>query len=52
MECVCADKRIQIKVNGVQVNEAFDVFPSSGKILLQSEGFEIYFRNIEIHPVK
>lgn len=52
VECACADKRIQIKVNDVQVNEAFDVFPASGKILLQSEGFEIYFRKVEIHPLR
>jgi hypothetical protein len=28
------------------------VFPSSGKILLQNEGFEIFFRNVEIRPLR
>jgi hypothetical protein len=51
VECICADKRIKIKVNGTQVNEAFDVYPDAGKILLQSEGFEIFFRNVELHPL-
>ncbi len=32
-------------------NEAFGVFPSSGKILLQSEGSEVFFRRVELHPV-
>lgn len=51
VECVCAGDRIKIHVNGVQVNEAFDVSPAAGKILLQSEGFEIYFRKVELHPL-
>jgi hypothetical protein len=51
MECICAGKRITIKVNGTTVNEIYDVAPSSGKILLQSEGFEVLFRNVELHPL-
>lgn len=51
VECLCAGNRIQIKINGTQVNEAFDASPSAGKILLQSEGFEIYFRNVELRPL-
>lgn len=50
VECICKDHRITIKVNGETVNECFDVFPSAGKILLQNEGFEIYFRNVELRP--
>jgi hypothetical protein len=52
VECICEGKRITIVVNGQTVNEAYDVFPSAGKILLQSEGFEIYFRKFELHPLK
>jgi hypothetical protein len=51
VECLCAGKRIKVVVNGHTVNEAFDVYPSAGKILLQSEGFEIYFRNFELKPL-
>ncbi|GIW78335.1 MAG: hypothetical protein KatS3mg105_0142 [Gemmatales bacterium] len=52
VECICAGNTITIKVNGHTVNHCFDVFPSAGKILLQSEGFEMYFRNFEIAPLK
>jgi hypothetical protein len=51
VECDCAGNRITIIVNGTTVNEAFDVSPSAGKILLQSEGFEIYFRKFELRPL-
>jgi hypothetical protein len=51
IECICAGKRIQIKVNDKLVNEAYDVFPSAGKILLELEGFEIYFRKVELRPL-
>jgi hypothetical protein len=51
VECLCAGKRIQVIVNGTVVNECYDVFPAAGKILLQCEGFEIYFRTFELHPL-
>ena len=50
--CVtCQGKTIEIRVNGTTVNKAFDVNPAAGKILLQSEGFEIDFRRFEIAPI-
>jgi hypothetical protein len=52
VECICAGKRITIVVNGTTVNECHDVFPFAGKILLESEGFEILFRKLELHPLK
>jgi hypothetical protein len=52
VECICAGKRLTILVNGHTVNECFDIYPSAGKLLLQSEGFEIYFRKFELHPLK
>ena len=51
VECLCAGDRITIKVNGQTVNEVTNVFPSAGRILLQSEGFEILFRKFELHPL-
>jgi len=39
-------------INGVQVNEAISVTPASGRILLQCEGFEIFFRKVELHPLR
>ena len=50
VECVCWRDRITIKINGVVVNECYDVFPAAGKILLENEGNEIYFRNVELSP--
>jgi hypothetical protein len=52
VECVCEGKRITVSINGTVVNECFDVFPAAGKILLQSEGFELYVRTFELHPLK
>jgi hypothetical protein len=52
VECVCAGKRIRVIVNGTTVNEAYDVFPAAGKILLQSEGFELYVRKFELRPLE
>ncbi|MBM3840793.1 MAG: DUF1080 domain-containing protein [Verrucomicrobia bacterium] len=51
VECICDGNRITVVVNGTTVNECYDVFPSSGKILLESEGFEILFRKFELYPL-
>lgn len=51
VECICANQKITVIVNGKTVNECYDVFPAAGKILLQSEGFEILFRTFELHPL-
>jgi len=51
VECRCSGARITIKINGVTVNECFDARPAAGKILLQTEGHEVYFRNFELRPL-
>jgi hypothetical protein len=51
VECICSGKRITVIVNGVTVNECYNVYPSAGKILLESEGFEIHFRRFELKPL-
>jgi hypothetical protein len=51
IECVCDGDRVQIRLNGAVVNEAFDLFPASGKILLQCEGSEVFFRRLELLPL-
>ncbi|MGW8179610.1 MAG: 3-keto-disaccharide hydrolase [bacterium] len=51
VECVADGSRVTVSVNGTVVNECYDVFPASGKILLQSEGFEILFRRFELLPL-
>jgi len=52
VECVCEGKTITVIVNGKTVNKCYDVYPSAGKILLQSEGFEMDFRKFELHPLR
>jgi hypothetical protein len=50
-EVICDGSRIINVLNGVVVNEAVEVSPSAGKIQIQSELAEIYFRRIELHPI-
>lgn len=38
--------------DGKFVNEGSGAYPSSGKILIQSEGAEVFFRNIKLFPLK
>ena len=52
IERICASNRISVLVNGTKVNECFDVFPAGGKILLESEGFEILLRKFELQPLE
>ena len=52
LECICDGDRIQVLLNGVLVNEASNVSPGAGKILLQCEGSEIYFRKLILRPVR
>ncbi len=52
VECICDGKRITVIVNGSTVNKAYDVNPAAGKILLQSEGFELFVRKFEVQPLK
>ncbi|MCS7045431.1 MAG: DUF1080 domain-containing protein [Gemmataceae bacterium] len=51
VECLCRGTEIVVKVNDKFVNRCYDVFPAAGKILLQTEGFEIYFRRFELRPL-
>jgi|SRR5882724_7502129 len=51
IECLCDGDRVQILLNGTVVNEAFDVFPARGRILLQCEGSEVFFQRLELLPL-
>jgi hypothetical protein len=50
VDIICAGDRVTVKINGTTVNEAVDVWPTCGKILLQNEGNEIYYRNWQLRP--
>jgi len=51
VECLCDGGRITVRANGQTINQTSDVFPTAGKILLQSEGFELFVRTFELHPL-
>jgi hypothetical protein len=51
VRCICDGNTIHIKLNGQLVNSVRDVWPESGKILLQCEGSEIFFRKFELRPL-
>ena len=52
LELVVQGDHVKHLVNGKLVNEGTEAFPSSGKVLFQSEGAEIFFRNIKLFPLK
>jgi hypothetical protein len=51
-EILCKEGVIKLTVNGEVVNEGRHAEAMRGKILLQSEGAEIFFRDIELTPLK
>jgi len=52
LECIAHENEIIVYLNGVLVNRAREVKPSKGQIQIQSEGAEIYVRNIELSKQK
>ncbi len=52
LELVVDASNVRQYVNGKLANVGTNPFPADGKILFQSEGAEIYFRNIQIYPLK
>jgi hypothetical protein len=47
----CEDESIKVFVNGIKVNEAFEVYPSEGRLQLQTELAELYVRRWELWPL-
>lgn len=52
LELVTQGNTVKQYVNGKLVNEGTDPSPTSGKILFQSEGAEVYFRDMKLYPLK
>ena len=52
LELVARSNDVKQYVNGKLVNEGTAPSPASGKILFQSEGAEVYFRDIKLYPLK
>ncbi len=51
LEVIADGDRVTNLVNGTVVNEATRSTFTEGKILLQSEGAEIYFRRVDLEPL-
>ncbi len=51
VEVICDVDKVTHLVNGVIVNRGKGVSVTKGRILLQSEGAEIFFRKIELKPL-
>jgi hypothetical protein len=52
LECICRGDTITIVLNGTTVNMGTQASHTKGKILFQSEGAEVFFRRIELKPLK
>jgi hypothetical protein len=52
VELVVQGDHVKQYLNGKLVNEGSQAYPSSGKILIQSEGAEVFFRDIRLFPLK
>ncbi len=51
-EITCKGDTVRLVINGKLVNEGTEAEITRGRILLQSEGAEIHFRNVELKPLK
>jgi hypothetical protein len=51
VECFAQGDTLVYRVNGVVVNRAAEVRPAQGKILLQTEGAEMFVRKLELRPL-
>lgn len=51
LEIECRDHEISVRLNGRLVNHATNVYPQEGRILLQCEGSEIFFRRLDLYPL-
>ena len=52
LELVTQGNQVRQYVNGKLANIGTNPFPDQGKILFQSEGAEVYFRNMKVYPLK
>lgn len=52
LECICDGDKITNVLNGVVVNQGTGASHARGKILFQSEGAEVFFRRIDLMPLK
>lgn len=51
LECIASEDQITVFLNGKLVNKATAVKPGKGRIQIQSEAAEIFFRRVELTPL-
>jgi len=51
LELIVEGGYVRYYVNGALANEGFDLSLTSGRILLQTEGAEVWYRNVELAPL-
>ena len=52
MECIADKGELTVILNGTVVNHAFNVEPRKGRIQIQAEGAEIFFKKVELLPLR
>ncbi len=52
MEVFCGGDHFGITVNGHKTLEGTNAVPTAGKILVQSEGAEMFFRRLDLYPLQ
>lgn len=50
-EITSVDGKVTVVLNGVKVNEGTEAMPWEGHICLQSEGWPVFYRNVEIREL-
>ena len=50
-ECIAEGNKMTVRLNGVVVNQCFNVKPSKGRIQIQSEGAELFVRRVDVIPL-
>ena len=51
LDVFCDGGHVEVFVNGTKVNEAFDVSPHEGRLQLQTELAEVFYRRWELWPL-
>ena len=52
MVVLCDGDKVSITVNGHKTLAGTNALPRSGKIVMQSEGAEVFFRRLDLYPLK
>ena len=52
LECIADGRTITVILNDVAINRCYDVRPSKGRIQIQSEGAEVFFRRLDLMPLR